>query len=139
MLPALVAVLLSCVTGCSHDLSSAVMPDAEIARPAVYFVRQSPKDDSGIAEFIARDLRHRGNEATIGMGEPDRPDVQVLVVYEDRWMWDMSPYLLTLRIDFREPDTNVLLATGKSYRTSLIRKTPVMMVREVIAAIFQDP
>ena len=59
-----------------------------------------------------------------------------IVSYEDHWQWDMSMYLITLRIDFRDPETRELLASGQSFRTSLDRKPPVFIVDEIITTMF---
>ena len=65
-------------------------------------------------------------------------EFDVLVVYEDRWQWDMSNYLIFLRIDLRDPSTNVLLATGSSYQTSGARKPEHEVVAQVIGGMFGD-
>jgi hypothetical protein len=49
----------------------------------------------------------------------------------------MSNYLIALRIDFRNPVTQELLASGQSYRTSLDRKPAKFMVDEIITALFE--
>ena len=67
-------------------------------------------------------------------GRPTEFDV--LVVYEDRWQWDMSNYLLFLRIDLRDPATNVLLATGSSYQTSGARKPESQIVAQIMVGMF---
>ena len=51
----------------------------------------------------------------------------------------MSNYLLFLRIDFRDPKTNVLLATGTSYQTSGARKPENEVVAKIIAGMFASP
>lgn len=127
------------LSSCSWNGSATVMPGADIVERTHYHVRQSPQDDSNVGGFIAEWLRIRGYEVSVGLLEPTPTDADVLVVYEDRWTWDMVPYLLTLRIDFRDPQTNVLLATGQSYRTSLVRKTPEGMVNEVLGEIYRAP
>ena len=44
---------------------------------------------------------------------------------------------VALRIDFRNPVTQELLASGQSYRTSLDRKPAKFMVDEIITALFE--
>jgi len=56
----------------------------------------------------------------------------MIVRYEDHWQWDMSMYLIVLRIDFRDPETDELMAAGQCYRTSGARKSPEEMVNEIL-------
>jgi hypothetical protein len=106
------------------------------ARHRIYVVHQ-PKDKQQINSMIANRLKRAGFEATAGMDVSDAPaDVDAIVTYEDHWQWDMSNYLIVLRIDFRDPKTQELLASGQSYRTSLDRKPPAFMVDEIITAMF---
>ena len=48
--------------------------------------------------------------------------------YKDKWMWDITMYMIELTITFREPGTDYPLAEGNSYHTSLTRKSPEEMV-----------
>ncbi len=124
--------------GCSYKhLYGETMQGVDIqARHRIYVVHQ-PKDKLQINSMIANRLKRAGFEATAGMDASGAPaEVDAIVSYEDHWMWDMSNYLLVLRIDFRDPKTQELLASGQSYRTSLDRKPPAFMVDEIITAMF---
>ena len=56
----------------------------------------------------------------------------------DKWMWDMTMYLLELTVTIHDPRTEVGLATGNSMYTSLIRKSPQAMVDEVVDNILKQ-
>lgn len=102
-----------------------------------YFVENHGKDDRRLDRMIATELGKQGVSVTSGYAT-DRPqDIEVLVVYEDRWQWDMTNYLIHMRIDLRDPHTNVLLATGMSYQTSLARKNERKVIAGIIAGMFQ--
>jgi len=123
--------------GCSYKhLYGETMEGADLgARHRIYVVRH-PKDQRQIDSMIADRLERAGFEATAGMetsGAPAAADA--IVTYEDHWQWDMSNYLIVLRIDFRDPKTQELLASGQSYRTSLDRKPPEFMVDEIITTM----
>jgi len=60
------------------------------------------------------------------------------VTYVDKWMWDITMYLLELTITIRDPQTDYPLANGNSYHTSLTRKSPPEMVDEVLGNIFKE-
>lgn len=93
--------------------------------------------DRKIHEAIRDELVLRGRTATFGT-DPKPPDgTDVVVIYEDRWSWDLDMYLMILKIDFRDPGANLLLATGASNRSSLSRAPTGEMVGEVLSAIFE--
>jgi hypothetical protein len=128
--------------GCSfnisyHRLDGEIMQGEDFeARRRIYVIQQ-PKDKRQIELMIANRLKRAGFEATAGKGMDGAPaEVDAIVSYEDHWQWDMSMYLIVLRIDFRDPETQELLASGQSYRFSTVRKPPEFMVDEIIASMF---
>jgi hypothetical protein len=132
------ALVLSLLLGCSYKhLYGETMPGVELkARHQVHVVRQ-PEDDKGLESMIASRLKRQGFNATFGSGTGNAPAAaDVIVSYEDHWQWDMSMYLIVLRIDFRDSKTGELLASGQSYRTSLDRKPPEFMINEIITTMF---
>lgn len=117
-------------------VSSEVLPDSSLARlETIYLVKHD--NDRDLNKRIADGLTARGMRPVLG-GEGDVPaGADALLVYEDRWVWDLTNYLLLLKIDLRDPETNVLLATGSSNRVSLNRAPPERVVTEVLDAIFE--
>jgi hypothetical protein len=81
----------------------------------VFAVRHQASDERGLDQTIVVSLRLRGLDAVAG----DAKDPDYVVSYVDRWYWDMRMYLVDFRIDVRDARTNVLLATARSYQTSL--------------------
>ena len=126
------------VAGCAINREGAsVSPDVDMSRLKTYYVVRFAPDDRGIQEVIAAVLRKRGLEASSG-SEGDAPkDAQVIVPYQDKWTWDMTMYMIELKIYFREPETGRLLAMGTSRHTSLSRRSPEEMAAEVLANIFK--
>ena len=95
------------------------------------------KDDTGMLnKVIAGELVKMGYAATTGTAGKVPDDVDALVTYDFQWFWDMGNYLLMLRIHLRNPETNFPYAMGESLRTSLARKPPEAMVREILEPIF---
>lgn len=84
--------------------------------------------------MIADNLRRRGFFVTTGTEKPE--NVDSIVTYNDRWMWDITMYLLELTVTIRDPKTEFPMATGNSMHTSLTRKSPPAMVDEVLSNIF---
>jgi hypothetical protein len=126
------------IVGCATALQTDPIPK-ELRTPSLlYFIENHGEDTRGIDGLIAQEIRSRGFEANSGPADARPAEFDVLVVYEDRWQWDMSEYLLFLRIDLRDPATNVLLATGSSYQSSGARKPEGQVVAQIIADMF-DP
>jgi hypothetical protein len=139
MSPRVVAALLAAVlgVGCASSALTTDHVATEYRKPGlVFFVQNHGKDERRLDRTIAGELSKRGLTATSGFAT-DRPQkVDVLIVYEDRWQWDMTNYLIDMRIDLRDPTTNVLLATGSSYQTSLARMDPDKVISKIMGGMF---
>ena len=88
--------------------------------------------------MIANELNSMGYQATSGVEQTSPIPVDAIVTYRDKWMWDITMYMLELNIDLRDPKTNYSFASGRSYRTSLARKSPEEMTEEVLVKILGD-
>lgn len=107
------ALSLGCVSQSSLDGFG--LPVGARRSGATFAVLHQPQDERRLDRIIADSLRARGLDASADATDP----TDYLVSYVDRWQWDMRMYLIDLRIDIRDAKTNVLLATGRSYQTSL--------------------
>lgn len=121
--------------GCSSRSTAKVDASANLSTIKTMHVVKIPEETAQISAFIADDLRHRGYVVTTSAEKAT--GVDAVVTYVDRWMWDMSMYLLELTIMIRDPITDFPLATGNAMYTSLIRKSPPEMVDEVMGNIFK--
>ena len=132
---ALVVLSAGCV---STSLVSDVDPDTNLSSLESFVVLKFPEDDRGIEDLIAAELNARGKTAVTLDSRPDQIEEDAVITYEDRWMWDITMYMLELNVQIRDPATDYLLATGTTYRTSLARRPPEEMVEEVIGEIFNE-
>jgi hypothetical protein len=107
-----------------------VRPDRRIGGYENVFVLIHPGDSWKIGQMIGDRLRYEGFRVWESDMQPK--EAEVVVLYEDRWMWDLSMYMVSLKIEMREARTNELLASTQSYRTSLLRMSPELMVDEVL-------
>lgn len=124
-------------SGCAVNRATAtVTPGAEIGAARSYYVVKVPADQRGIQDLIRDGLARRGYSARVGVDPAPPPGVDTVVTYVDRWMWDITMYMVELTITFRNPSSNFPLASGNSYHTSLTRKSPGEMVDEVLGNIF---
>ena len=127
-------------TGCVNtSLTSDVDPGVDLSSMNKFYVQKFSSDNRGIEVMIADRLNAMGKQASYGEEETPSEPVDVVVTYQDKWMWDITMYMLELSMDLRHPETNYKMATGKSYRTSLARKSPEEMVKEVLEKIFAAP
>ncbi len=124
-------------SGCVNtELTADVDPSSDLVGLNTFYVAKFGEDDRGIEAVIAAELNAMGKTATSGVDPKPPFPVDAVVTYQDKWMWDITMYMLELNIDLRDPETNYKFATGRSYRTSLARKSPEEMAAEVLGKIF---
>jgi hypothetical protein len=131
--------LLSLTFGCAVNRATAKLtPGADISKLKTFYIieNQQDKETFKVCEIIAENLTKRGYSVMAGptLQLPYKSDV--VVDYADKWMWDMTMYLLELTITFRDPTNSYPMAVGNSMHTSLTRKSPPEMVDEVLTNIF---
>lgn len=123
-------------TGCATNRSTATVdPATRLDTIKTVQVRKFEKDQRGTDRLIAENLRKRGIQVV--EANPPSGKVDAVVTYVDKWIWDITFYMLELTIQFREPGTDYPLASAYSYHTSLTRKSPPEMVDEVLGNILK--
>lgn len=131
---------LSVLSGCvSVKLDADRAPNTDLSKLKTFYVKKLPLDERGIEVKIADQLNLMGFSATYGAEDAPPTPVDAIITYEDRWMWDITMYMLELKISIRDPETGFMLASGFSYRTSLGRKPAEYMVKETLYKIFNKP
>lgn len=136
-LAAILGLVAAVTSGCAvNRATGSVDPSANLSALKTMYVKQIPEEKGGTNELIAEKLRTKG--VTVTTGEAAAPsDVDAVVTYVDKWMWDMTMYMLELTIVVRDPKSDFPLATGNSFHTSLTRLSPKEMVNEVIDNIYK--
>ena len=123
-------------SGCAVNRATANVDEhASLGKIKTVYVTKLAADGRGVNDLIAEKFRSRGIQATTGPGK--REDVDAVVTYADKWMWDITMYMLELTVTVRDPKTDFALASGDSFHTSLTRKSPKEMVDEVVDNIFK--
>jgi hypothetical protein len=131
----LVVILLN--SGCSINRATANLdPSADLGSIKSIHVTKFAPDGREINILIANKLKEMGYQTSSGIDTP--AGVDMVVTYKDKWMWDITMYMLELTIVFRDAKTDFPLASGNSYHTSFTRRTPEEMVDEVIDNIFKQ-
>ena len=113
-------------------MQSAKAPGANLADLKSFYVQRLPADTRGIEKIIADRLNMMGYKASSGDADKPQGDVDAIVTYQDKWMWDITMYMIKLDIQIRDGKSGLILATGESMRPSLERKSPEGMVEEVL-------
>ena len=123
--------------GCINRATATLSPGADLTKLKTYYVVHQPKDTHNL-HFLIRDrLMKEGLTATAGPeSSQGSTPVDSVITYVDRWMWDITLYLLELTVTLRDPTNAFPIAVGNSYHTSLTRKSPEEMVDEVMNNIF---
>jgi hypothetical protein len=122
--------------GCSSKKNATIMPGANLGVVKKYYVVHYSSDNGKVNELIRDSLVSRGYQATTGDAHAAPTDVDALLTYQDKWMWDMTMYMLQLDMQIRNPKTDIPMATGMAMHTSLCRRSPKEMVKEVLDEIF---
>jgi len=130
---ALAATLLG---GCA-TVESARAPDANLKNLKTFYVTRVPEDERGIEKLIAARLGAMGFTATSGDAPQPPEKTDAIVTYQDRWMWDITMYMIKLDIQIHDGESGAVLARAQSMRPSLQRKSPEGMVQEVLGEIFK--
>jgi hypothetical protein len=102
-------------------------------------VVKQPKDKRNVDDLIKVYLEKRGFVVSKGPELQGPYPADVAITYVDKWMWDMTMYMIELTIQVRDPKNNFPLATGNSMHTSMARKSPPEMVDEVLGNILTAP
>jgi hypothetical protein len=131
---------MSMMTGCAvNHASASLTPGTDLAAIKTAYVVKHEKDNHKINEIIKTKLEGKGYVVTTGPVLPTPYNTDMTVTYVDKWMWDITMYMLELTVNFRDPKSNFPVATGNSLHTSLTRKSPDEMVEEVLNNIQSAP
>lgn len=131
------ALLLTLVLTACATSNSARAPDADLRRLKTFYVARLPADERGIEKLIVNRLTVMGYPCTSGESQTSPAPVDAIVTYQDRWMWDITMYMIKLDIQIHDGTTGAILANGEVMRPSLQRKSPEGMVEETLGVVFK--
>ncbi len=127
--------LLAWTSGCANHATASLTPGADLSKIKNFYLIPGAEDKDNY-KIIQANLEKRGYSVTTGpeMLPPYKSDA--VLTYVDKWMWDITPYMLELTITFRDPSNNTPMAVGNSLHSSLSRKSAEEMVDEVLTNMF---
>lgn len=124
------------MTGCAVNRATASLnPGADLSTIKRVYIQKEEGDDRAIDDIIKANLTKRGYIVTTGTDAKPASPVDAALTYVDKWMWDITMYMLELTVTLRNPDSGFPIAVGNSFHTSLTRKSPEEMVDEVVGNI----
>jgi len=129
---------LATMSGCATRLEATVAPGQSLNELGNVYVQHFSPDKRNLNYIIADKLTLLGYPATPLNDDNIPDDADIVITYVDNWRWDITSYLVKIKIDFRKAKNKQLLITGESYRTSLARKEPDFMIQEALEKIFQE-
>jgi hypothetical protein len=125
------------LAGCA-SVSAQKTPGADLARVKRVYIEQRLNDNHGIARLLVEELQRHGKEASAGPLTMLPDDADAVLTYEDGWTFDFTTHMISLTVELREARRNQdRLATARSYRPSVTRKSPEEIVREVVASLWK--
>jgi hypothetical protein len=132
-----VAVAVLSTSGCAVNLATATAdPSLRWDTVKALHVKKLEGEDGSVRKLLVDKFRASGFAVTTDPDQAGQPDA--VVSYRDKWMWDITMYLLELTVTLHDPRTDVAVATGNSFHTSLTRKSPKEMVDEVVDNILKN-
>ncbi|WED26472.1 hypothetical protein L3V77_15975 [Vibrio sp. DW001] len=124
-------------SGCATRLEATMSPGQELKDFGNVYVEHFGPDKRNMHYIIADKLTMLGYPATPIEENGSPKNADVIITYVDNWQWDITNYLIQIKIDARN-DKRHLLISGESYRTSLARKEPEFMIQETLEKILQE-
>lgn len=129
---ALLALAAVASSGCATNKATAsLVAGADLSKVRSIYVAKEEGDDHDIDKLIVAYLTKKGYQVTTGPERKPPYDADAVVTYADKWMWDITMYMLQLQITMRDK-TAFPMANALSLHTSLTRKSPTEMVDEAM-------
>lgn len=129
------------LTGCISTMGGAPLLPDQSTNQLTYYVVRHDRDGRDLASDIAAALGERGLETSSGPSSATPDGIDRLVIYVDKWIWDVRMVLYELRIEVRDPATGAILGWGESVQSSLaaMGKTFSDVIDRALAGLFGEP
>lgn len=127
------------LVSCVASLKTERIPGTSLTDKKLFYVERHPEEDWGFHQMIADEMCLMGYKAAAGEAGKAPPMADAIVTYDDKWFWDLSPYMLELNLRVLDAKTRSLIVKTRNYRSSLARRNPKTMARETLRATFGLP
>jgi len=89
-------------SGCASKLTANITPDANTDDLGNIYVARFEPDKRNLNAIIAEELNLLGYNAESGEINDKPNNTDTLVTYTDRWMWDITMYMIAIDMQFFE-------------------------------------
>lgn len=124
-----------CAAGCS-TLETDNPTNRDLGKLNNFYVIQ--QEGSDLDGAIDNALLFMKRNAVSGSSDKIPMNVDAIITFEGNWYWDMSMYLLRLKIQLHDPQTRTIIAEGICYHPSLERESPQDMAYEIFLKLFNE-
>lgn len=129
-------VALTSTTGCAVNRAEAtLMADADLSKVKTIYIVHSDASKHDVDKDLKVAFEKRGYVVTMGPAHTPPYTQDAVVTYIDKWMWDITMYMIELTVTVRDPANDYPMATAHSMHTSLTRKSQAEMADEVAANV----
>jgi len=129
-------VALATTTGCAVNRADAtLMADADLSKVKSLYIVHSDASKHDVDKDLKTAFEKRGYVVTTGPAQTPPYPQDAVVTYIDKWMWDITMYMIELTVTVRSPVNDFPLASAHSMHTSLTRKSQAEMADEVAANV----
>jgi hypothetical protein len=132
----LLILCLIAIAGCA-SITAYHLPDRDSKNLGYIYVVHFSSDKRHLERIIADQLISMDYRATCGEEKDIPAEANILVNYIDHWQWDITNYLIELKIEFRTKQDKTWIASGTSNRPSFARRSPEAMVEEILNKILK--
>ena len=123
-------------TGCAvNRAESTLMADADLSHVKTIYVVHNDASKHDVDKDLKAAFEKRGYAVTTGPAQKPPYAQDAVVTYVDKWMWDLTMYMIELNVTMRNPANEFPMATAHSIHTSLTRKSQAEMADEVAANV----
>ena len=124
------------LTGCVNQVSGTPESGVNMGRLKTYYI--VAEEPGEFTAAIKSEMDRRGLKNTMGPEAKMPPGTDCKVIGEEHWYWDITLYPIEVKIKFVDARGGGVLANGRSYHTSMTRKTQPYMINEIFNMVYKD-
>jgi len=128
--------IVSLLAGCA-EFSSRVVPTVKLGSYQHVYVQHSLTDGRGLDGIIAQELRRLGYDAGAGPLTLMPKNTELIVMYQDRWSWDFTTYMIELDMQVMTAHSGRMLADARTFRPSILGHAPVELIDQILDKWFK--
>lgn len=122
------------MSGCVPKHHSTLNPTRDLKDSDKILIQMADRrDDFNLYNALAQELELLGFHPALDRDVIDKESYDTTIRYVDNWQWDMTMYLLRLRITASDLSSYELIGESEVERPSLYRCSAKKMVREALA------